>query len=211
MRQRLLLISIVIVFVLISGIMYISSGSKDVYSYQVKHKTEESLPTLGEDQKGITDISLETELGEEESNQFEPVLIGVYVCGAVEKEGVYYLVEGSRVVSALELAGGLKTEASSKHVNLARVLVDGEIIFFPTEEEGEAMILQEKEEESSLVNINTADKGTLMSLPGIGEAKALAIIDYRTKNQGFNTIEEIMKVSGIKDSLFSTIRTLIRV
>lgn len=215
MKQKIVIFCLVIVFVLVSGIMYISTDSKDIYSYGIKEKesTTDSDVLFSGEQDNLYSESLVEEAGEVLTLDTLNTEIGVYLCGEVLKEGVYYLPTGSRVVDALDMAGGLLLTASTKHVNLARVLVDGEIIYFPTIEEGLQLEAEysksEKTEESHLVNINTASKDKLMTLPGIGEAKALAIIDYRTNKKVFESIEDIMKVSGIKDSVFSTIKALI--
>jgi competence protein ComEA len=62
-----------------------------------------------------------------------------------------------------------------------------------------------------LININTASKEQLMTLPGIGEKVAGRIIEYREKNGSFSKTEDIMKISGIKEKLFSKIRDKITV
>jgi len=67
-----------------------------------------------------------------------------------------------------------------------------------------------KEEESTLININTASKEELMTITGIGESKALSIIEYRVDNV-FSSIEDIKNVSGIGDSLFESIKAYITV
>ena len=66
-------------------------------------------------------------------------------------------------------------------------------------------------DETDRVNLNTADKDTLMSLPGIGEARAEAIIQYRTEHGGFTAIEEIQQISGIKGAVYSKIEDRITV
>ena len=139
----------------------------------------------------------------------------VYVCGCVERPGVYELPYGSRVCDALEAAGGFGEGADEKRINLAGMISDGEMIFFP--EEGEEIPdeasdhLQKPAEESpgGLVNINTAGEDKLVTLPGIGSSKARAIIMYREEHGGFNDIKEIMNVSGIGENLFKQIEGLI--
>lgn len=133
----------------------------------------------------------------------------VYVCGAVENPGVVALETDARVVDAITLAGGMKPEADEDYVNLAAKLTDGEKLYVPTISE----VLQWEAEaaEESLVNINTADKETLCTLPGIGESKAEDILAYRNANGSFHSKEELMKVPGIKENLFSKISDKIRV
>ena len=113
----------------------------------------------------------------------------------------------------MDLAGGLSEEADESYVNLAGVPADGEQIFIPTYEEAESLrkIPQEGSIASGKVNINTADKSLLCSLPGIGDTRAADIIAYRQEHGGFAVIEDIMQVSGIKEAGFQKIKELITV
>lgn len=116
-------------------------------------------------------------------------LIYVYVCGQVKTPGVYSMVKGSRLFQAVEMAGGILAEGDLTRVNLAVPLEDGQKIYIPSKDEAEALSQIEAEkpenETGSLsdgrVNINRASKEVLMTLPGIGEAKADAILAYRQK------------------------------
>ncbi len=156
-----------------------------------------------------------------------PQQICVYVCGAVHNPGVVTLEAESRVEAALQAAGGFTQDADRNYVNLAARVKDGAQIYFPTEEETKAFIAGGQispgetginavystvsDEENGKVNINTADKSLLCTLPGIGEARALDIITYRENNGAFRTVEDIMKVSGIKTSVYEKIRDKITV
>lgn len=124
----------------------------------------------------------------------------VYVCGAVQEPGVVALSADARVVDAIELAGGMCEEAAESYVNLAAKLTDGEKIYIPTK--AEVAKWEASEGTDGRVNINTADIDSLCTLPGIGETKAKDIIAYREKNGSFKSPEELMKVSGIKQSLY---------
>lgn len=146
--------------------------------------------------------------------------ICVYVCGAVNSPGVYYLPSGSRVHEAVEMAGGLTDEAAEDYVNMASLLEDGEQLYIPTQEEAEEEGLEIDSASSSsgsdsssesLININTASSEELQTLSGIGEAKAAAIISYREENGDFESIEDIMNVSGIGESTFENIKDYITV
>ena len=127
----------------------------------------------------------------------------VYVCGCVVTPGVYELPAGSRVCDALDAAGGFAEGADTDRINLAAGVSDGEMIFFP--KEGEEI----PEGPHALININTADVATLCTLPGVGEAKAKAIIRYREEHGAFTDITQIKNVSGIGDNLFNSISELI--
>lgn len=148
--------------------------------------------------------------------------IYVHLCGAVKQPGVYQVPEKSRVIDLIEQAGGLAKEAAGDYINQAQQVTDGQRIYIPTKEEVKELsavtdfITNESNNETSspskkLVNINLADTKELMELPGIGEAKAASIIEYRTANGGFQTIEELMKIPGIKEGLFNKVSSFLSV
>lgn len=156
----------------------------------------------------------------------EPPQVYIYVCGAVELPGVYCLRQGSRLYEAVELAGGLTAEADENCLNMARQITDGEQIMILTQEE--ALALKEAgaypqpglskddaqgmaSQDSGLVNINTASVTELTTVSGIGESRAQAIVDYREKHGRFGSIDDIKKVDGIKDGLFSKIKDKITI
>ena len=143
----------------------------------------------------------------------------VHICGAVINPGVYEVTSGSRIFEVLNLAGGFTDDAATDAVNLAMMVIDGSKIQIPTVEEMMAeppdatWVSGEQQAETGntkvqtdLVNINTAPLESLMTLPGIGKAKAESIIRYREEKGRFNVIEDIMKISGIKDAVFGKIK-----
>lgn len=138
-------------------------------------------------------------------------VVVVHVCGAVEKPGVYELPESSRVSDAVEMAGGFSKEANRDYLNLAEAIADGQKIYVPTYEEADAFVLTQDDADTGKININTATKEQLMTLPGIGESKALSILSYREEHGRFSSIEEIMEIPGIKDAIFSKIKEYITV
>lgn len=136
----------------------------------------------------------------------------IHVLGSVNRPGVYELPSGSRVVAALEAAGGLKSGTRLGGVNLARQLMDGEQIFFgpKARSTGTAGVPpqsaitqpqrdtnQSKVAASLLINLNTATQVDLESLPGIGPALAGRILDFRAKHGGFGAVAELGEVAGI--------------
>lgn len=147
----------------------------------------------------------------EQDNSAPERCLYVYVCGAVTQPGVVELPEGSRAFDAVRAAGGMTEEADLAYVNLAEKVTDGEKLYVPTVEEAATMESGTREEESGLVNINTADAAALCTLPGIGESRAADIIAYREAHGAFGSIEDIMKVPGIKDAAFRKIRDRISV
>ena len=176
-----------------------TKGKREIY-YDDKENTEETVNT--------------TEETFEEKNVF------IQISGAVKNPGVYEVKSGSWIFEVMDLSGGYTEEAATDVVNLARPVKDEMQIYIPTKKEVEMsnqdyfwenyqMPEEEKENSDGRVNLNTATKEELMSLPGIGESKAEAIMDYREKNGGFSDISDIMKISGIKEAAFEKIKELI--
>lgn len=153
---------------------------------------------------------------QESGSSEEAGKIYVYICGAVENPGVYQADSGSRLFEILELAGGFTPEADQNGFNLARTVIDGEQFVVLTKEEAARKMTAVSEnaaaqQNSGLVNINTATLSELTQISGIGESRAQAIIAYREKHGAFGSVEEIKKVDGIKDGLFSKIKDFITV
>ena len=139
----------------------------------------------------------------------------VYVCGAVNCPGVYELPPKSRVYEAIRMAGGVTEDAGSESVNQAEYVTDGQMRRIPTEE-GE--LAAEKSSgntdqavDDGLLNINSDSAADFMTLPGIGQSKADALVKYREEHGGFSSIEEIMQVDGIKEGVFHKIKDSIKV
>lgn len=153
--------------------------------------------------------------------------IVVHVIGAVPRPGLYQFMEGARIQDAIDAAGGLMTSANVDAINLAALLTDGQQLDIPYksgeeqtgEDDDSSLNLPGSGDETSTpspssgdrININTATVSELDSLPGIGPSLAQRIIDYRTQNGAFSTIEEIMEVSGIGPATFENIKDLITV
>ena len=146
--------------------------------------------------------------------------IYVYVCGAVENPGLYSLPAGTRGLVAVEEAGGFTSDADRDYLNLAAVLSDGERLYIPflsdtmdmgTSEKIEGSVTGSSSASNGKININTAGLEELMTLSGIGEARAQDIIEYRTKVGAFLTTEEIMNVSGIGEARYEKIKDSITV
>lgn len=181
--------------------------------------------------------------------------IYVDIKGSIKKPGVYEFSDGSKVIDAINKAGGLKNDAVTNNINLSQRLKDEMVIYIfskkelttttivtttkktstiistsPKEEPTTTTTKNENDSnckcetieinncitttskvENNLVNINTADKNDLMNVNGIGESKALAIIEYRNTNGLFKNIEDIKSVSGIGDTIFNKIKEYITV
>lgn len=207
-KQKVVLITIIIIAL---GIAY--------YTYTMKTN----------DEFGIEEQNLEIEENEiKDTNETikENTKIIVHVSGAVRNEGIVELEHSSRVADAIEKAGGITEDAYMKDVNLASLLEDGMKIYIPTKEEVKKQeettnnignnnnIIRNNNVESNTakkVNINTATKEELDTLPGVGESTANKIINYREENGKFKSIEEIKEVSGIGDSKYEQIKNLIEI
>ena len=175
-----------------------------------------------------------TELSDASSEEAKTLV--VHICGAVSAPGVYELPAGSRIIDAVEAGGGFLPEADEACCNLAEEIVDGCQIYIMTKSESCTDGQTEKKAgiqtspygdmqttdrnvrsnsttalDNGLVNLNTADVAALMTLPGIGESRAKAIISYREQHGAFAQIEDIMKISGIKQAAFSKIKDKITV
>jgi competence protein ComEA len=149
-----------------------------------------------------------------------PQPIVVYVLGAVQYPGVYSLPPNSRVIDAVQAAGGFLENATVSEVNVARRLEDGQRLEIPGTGAlptpafvigAGGLILTPTPFEGELININTADSTLLQTLPGIGPTNAQRIIDYRETNGPFQIIEDLLKVSGIAPATLDRIRPLITV
>ena len=128
--------------------------------------------------------------------------IYVHVVGEVHSPGVVELPAGSRVEAAIELAGGATAGAVLSGVNLARIVQDGEQIVVPNEltastEPSGSVPPAGGTAIGSVINLNSADSAALQSLPGVGPALAQRILDWRSTNGQFGTVEQLLEVSGI--------------
>lgn len=208
-----------------------NAGNTD-QNREAESNAEDTDPNReAEPSAGSTD---RTELSDASSEE-EKTLV-VHICGAVSAPGVYELPAGSRIIDAVEAGGGFLPEAEEACCNLAEEIVDGCQIYIMTKTESCADGQTEKKAgiqtspdsdmqttdrnarsnsatalENGLVNLNTADVAALMTLPGIGESRAKAIISYREQHGAFVQIEDIMKISGIKQAAFSKIKDKITV
>ena len=146
-----------------------------------------------------------------EKDGIEKEGIFVHVCGEVVHPGVYELKAGSRVYEAVKAAGGMSENAAQNFLNQAEILEDGQQIYVPSEEEISDTDSENGRTDDGKVNLNQASKEQLMTLPGVGEAKADAIIRYRSEKGNFRSIEEIMEIEGIKEGVFKKIEDWITV
>ena len=219
--RKQIIIGLTILFLMLSGSFYL------VHASSISNEMEKTENI--EKEETVPETIVLTE---------ETVLIDIK--GAVVNPGVYQLTVGSSVKDAINMAGGILENANTNVINLSKRLVDEMVIIVYTNEEVESYkkdpevltefvyieipcecpdtmndaCIEKKEENNvkeNLISINTATKEELMTLSGIGESKAEAIITYREKNDGFKAIEDIMNVSGIGETAFEKIKEQITV
>ncbi len=211
-RKKQAVTVVVFLFFLAAGLWYYFQGSK--LTGQRKTDTEMT---------GVLDILVTeapvTQPPKQEVSVKEDLV--VYVCGAVKSPGIYTLAAGSRLYEAIAMAGGFSKEADSAYHNLARSIEDGERIYILSAAETKELTAEQQVageegvggavQANGLINLNTATVEQLMTLPGIGEARAADIIAYRAKIGQFTDIEELMNVSGIGEARFESVKDKITV
>lgn len=135
--------------------------------------------------------------------------------GAVIHPGVYTVAEGSRVIDLIQQAGGLAEDADPATVNFAQHVTDEMVIYIP--KKGEEISAAAASQPNAMtaakktINLNAAGEPELLTLTGIGPAKAAAIIEYREVNGPFKSIEDIKAISGIGDKTFEKLKEEISV
>ena len=217
-RNKIILVAVICIILIIGGIWYFAQSNltkEDVFFEDDFEDTNKNVSNIDMKLNEITE---------------EKVKIVVDISGQVVFPGVITLDEGSRLIDAINLAGGATKDANLSKVNLAYILSDAQKIYIPSvndkedteyisEESGNGVVTSESTKESSsksksenlMININTANEEELQKLPGIGSSIASKIITYRKENGKFNTIEDIKNVSGIGESKFNNIKNNIYV
>lgn len=188
-------IAIGIFFFLCGCLCYITNNEKE----------EEQLVVLNEE-------VLETNISKAAEEQAKEKIY-VHICGAVVNPGVYELEQGARVYEGIEKAGGMLENAAKDSMNQAAELTDGERLYVSTVSEIQqgSGVAEIESAEDTRVNINTASKEELMTLPGIGESKAESVIQYREEHGEFKAVEELTSIPGIKNGVYEKIKELVRI
>ena len=224
-NKKVFLILIISILIIIGYYLYYRNNN-DYEEFEIDIEIEETK----EEKEGNTfkeKNKLEETDSEEVKSKSEEMII-VHITGEVKYWGVLELEKGSRIIDAVNKAGGFTDEADTEKVNLAYELTDGVKVYIPsknvdkesnittqeyiTTESGDNEIVEETEMKHSsniLVNINEATQTELETLPGIGPSIALKIILYRKENGKFSTIEDIKNISGIGENKFESIKDLI--
>lgn len=186
----------------LSGVLIIIAG----FCYSCGRQGQELKPLTAAETGSVKEAA--------EPEPEPPAVCYVHICGEVNSPGVYEMEPGQRLYQVVERAGGYTQEAARDYLNLAETVSDGMKLAVPGRQElleGNAGqygtdISGPGESAPEKINLNTASKEMLMSLRGIGEARAEDIIRYREAHGSFRSIEEIMNVSGIKNAAFEKIK-----
>lgn len=187
--------TVLLMAVIVLGIVYLASGQEQ--------KEGELKGTLLLETAGTAD-----EKSSESEEQENADRIFVHVSGEVLVPGVYELPADARVFDALYAAGGLTENAAEEAVNQAVKVRDGDMVFIPAKGTEQVLGIQITDDR---IDINRATAAELTGLPGIGEAKAEMIVQYREQHGAFSCPEDILNVTGIGNSIFEQIREKIKV
>lgn len=197
-RYRLYIGIVLILIIIASGFLLFRGQKKEDSGYKITESSDEA--------KGTIQVDIE---------------------GGVKSPGVYNLPAGSILEDLIVAAGGFSSKVNSnltaQTINRAEKLKDGDKYYIPII--GDEVSVQAQRggmtlsggtagtygQNQGIININTADQSALESLPGIGPAKASAIINYRQAHGNFKSIEEIKNVKGIGDKTFEDLKSLITV
>lgn len=204
--------------IIVLGIILIMTGVIIYYFYC--NNTEDYIDYLYLQENIIVEENIESSEIKVDENIVKNQIV-VHITGQVVNNGIVKLNEHSRVIDAIEAAGGATMDADLSKINLAFVLSDGQKVYIPSihDEEIKEYIIdgfteiveQENESLEQNININTATIEQLQQLPGIGEAIAKRIINYRNSNGKFEKIEDLKNVSGIGEAKFNNIKEYIYV
>ena len=208
-----------VVVIIVTLTLFLSGCEKEKEASGIEEIALEETAESGETEE--EDLSGETQEEDKEESGEEPGSIFVYVCGQVAAPGVYELPGDARVYQAIEMAGGTLEGASPESLNLAQQAEDGQKIYVPTEEEAQTgAALQDtpggvqdtaSDQAAGKVNLNTAGLEELMTLTGIGQTRAEAILAYREEEGDFRSPEDIMNVEGIKEGIYEKLKDEITV
>lgn len=182
LRKRLL--------VIIISAMLILAGS--FYSFWQKNSVSETASS---------DMSSSSQTAADEGN-----VVVIYLNGAVNHPGVFKIKNGSRVIDAIDQAGGLAPGADCSNLNLAQEVKDGMQIKVPSQIITQQVHNGSSNQEAGKININSAGKNELDKLAGIGPSLAERIIEYRNNNGPFKEVSDLKKVSGIGEAKFNRIK-----
>ncbi|MHB1347519.1 MAG: helix-hairpin-helix domain-containing protein [Candidatus Humimicrobiaceae bacterium] len=209
----------VLILVLLAIIILTMLTVKQSLDTKVKENILKAVLSSSQALENPTDLKTSAnesfiKIGEEKS----VTKIRVYICGKINKAGVYEINNGTRVIDLIELAGGADPDAFLESINLAELLSDGQKIYIPSKLEAggfENNNFQNSSLQASskgkLVNINFASASELEILPGIGPELAQRIVDYRNNSGVFKSKEDLKNVSGIGEKKYEALKDFITI
>ena len=212
--HKAVVVAILVVIAAASGLAMASFGGHSS-SVSFERSDEASVS----DVHGAGDASSDV-ADESSAKSSSTAEVYVDVDGAVARPGVYRLKDGARVSQAIDAAGGLTAEADVTGLNRASKVADGQKIYVPKVgdqqtvaadggADGGAVLASGANDVAGLVNINTASAAELQTLSGIGPSMAQSIIDERTQNGAFASVDDLMRVSGIGEKKLAKIKDCI--
>jgi competence protein ComEA len=161
---------------------------------------------------GVPQQASATGVAKDKPGSGSAAAIFVHVIGAVERPGLFTLRDGDRVIDAIAAAGGFIDTADQGQVNLARFVTDGEQLVVPVVGATPPVAGAAGAGISGgKVNLNTADLATLETLPRVGPAMAQKIIDWRTSNGRFSSVEDLLSITGVGQKTFEQLKDLVTV
>ncbi len=216
------------IFLILLGISILLIGTIFILYKNYESENEEVIDIFKDEEEEKEQETVSPDNVQYEEDNIDKVVVDIK--GMVVNPGVYEVESTKRVNDVIEMAGGLIEGADTSLINLAKIVSDEMTIIIYSSNEvlekyksevclcdcpeitNDACINSDiTSDQNTVVNINTARKEELMTISGLGDAKADAIIKYREENGNFNSIEEIKNVSGIGDSLFEKIKDYITV
>ena len=207
-------IAVTIIAIIAALLFFVMNGEK---SPKVDNDKAPSISSLKESQSKKPKISSkdksQNKLGKD--SEAGEILI-VDISGEINKPGVYKIRPGTRIYELIEQAGGLSENANTDVINRASMVSDGQKIVIPSKiTGGQGSQATDNTDISSnvsgLVNINQADQNQLESIAGIGPSMAKRIIEYRSSNGYFGSIDELMNVKGIGTKKFDKIKAYVTI
>lgn len=213
-KRNITLIILAVIFLATSFILYGKNKSKvfkddymkDIFVDEEDTNNENKVTNINKEEiKSVKDK-------EESKISINNKMIVVEIKGEVVNPDVYELSEGSIIRDLINKAGGLTKDASIDKINRADKLKANQLVVIPNKDSNEnasivtSSNISSSTSENGIININTANLDELKKINGVGEVKAKNIIEYREKNGGFKSIEEIKNIEGIGEKTFEKLK-----